>query len=134
MIIINLTPHAIVLLGPEGPEGPAPLAEFPPSGQVARCEMVSEPASPATIWATVPADGSEVLVRVAETRLTDLAGLPAPADGVRYIVSAIVAGHPAAAGRTDLLVPAEQIRYPADWPVEAQRGQVRGCRSFSRPA
>ncbi|MEK7765229.1 MAG: hypothetical protein AAB368_03225, partial [bacterium] len=42
------------------------------------------------------------------------------APATYYLVSAIVASHPAASGRTDLLVPAEQVRDSA--------GRVTGCR------
>lgn len=100
MKFINLTPHAITdaLTG----------ASFPPSGEVARVAATFTPAG--------EAGGVQLFRRT----FGEVAGLPAPQDGVLFIVSALVAD--AAKGRTDLVSPGELVRN-AD-------GQPIGCKGF----
>lgn len=79
MNYINLTPHVVRLNDGR---------EFPPSGTVARVS---------TTYTEFDSEG------VASVSFGAVQGLPAPADGTLYVVSAIVAQ---AAGRHDVVSPA----------------------------
>lgn len=96
---VNLTPHAITLVG-----------DFPriePSGSVARLtESVEERPSIAGIPARAKVFG-------------EIQGLPDPEDGTYYIVSALVAQVAWAQGRTDVVAPGDLVRDAL--------GNVVGC-------
>lgn len=51
-------------------------------------------------------------------------------DQVMYICSLIAAQAMRGVGRKDICSPGELVRYPKDHPVEALRGQPRGCRGL----
>lgn len=99
-MLINLTPHAINII-----DGPT----LPPSGTVARCAVTRQQVG------TV--DG----VTVNSTRFGAVDGLPAPAAGTYYIVSALVAQ--ACPDRTDLLITDDAVRDDA--------GKIIGCRALA---
>lgn len=85
MTIINLTPHAVtVRLGEK-------TIEFPPSGQIARVGVEYAPA------------GEVAGIPVVRATIGAVEGLPDPAEGVLYIVSAMVAQ--ALPNRHDLIAP-----------------------------
>jgi hypothetical protein len=90
MTIINLTPHEVTLL-----DGDGNVVRCIPTSGVARAAKRDRPAAPVDGVPTVRSDFGEV---------TDL---PAPSDGVFYIVSSIAAQAAAASGRptADLLIP-----------------------------
>lgn len=104
MNLINLTPHAIRIIGADGAE----ITTLQPSGSVARVAVTRHP-SPGigTIPVSVPSFGA-------------VAGLPAPAPGTVYIVSAMV--REASRDRRDVYSPGELVRG-AD-------GQPIGCRGL----
>ena len=87
MEIVNLTPHEIIvrLLGGD--------RVFPPSGQVARCQPVSESVG--------EVDG----IPVVRSAFGALEGLPEPRQGTIYLVSTPAAQKAAALGRTDVVSP-----------------------------
>ena len=82
---INLTPHEIVVRGPNGD------LRIPPSGQVARVASIE--ANAGTIGG-VPA---------VTRRFGEVENLPAPQEGVFLIVSSLVLG--AVSGRDDVVAP-----------------------------
>jgi hypothetical protein len=110
MAFVNLTPHTITVVDQAG----APALVLPADGTVARV------ATKTAVAAVV--DGVEIF----ETSFGEVVGLPAPAPGVTWVVSGLVAGHPAVRGRTDVLSPGALVRGPDGQPV--------GCRGLSRPA
>lgn len=103
-MLVNLTPHPITLALPDGSR-----QTIQPSG-LARCLP-----GPATV-------GDEGLpVPVArQGALGPVEGLPGPAAGTVYIVSALVLGHPSLAGRRDVLAPGTG---PADGAIR-DNGQI----------
>lgn len=113
MNIINLTPHAITVFRPEGGQ-----RVFPPSGVIAR------------VFETRAISDSVDGVRVEESFLNEVDGLPEPVAGTVYIVSAMVRAAAEAAGRTDVVSPdtgATAVRE--DGQIIAVRGFVRGRQS-----
>lgn len=82
--VINLTPHDIVIN-----DGTV----FPPSGMVARVDT------------TQVLDGDVNGIPVMKVSYGDIVDLPAPKQGVVYIVSALVLSASKAAGRTDCVAP-----------------------------
>ena len=106
MQIVNLTPHEVTLVRPEG------TSTIPPSGMVARV------AGTATItgWVEV----GNLMVPITTQPFGEVTGLPGPQDGTAYIVSAMVAD--AVAGRADVLYPADQVRDDAN--------RIVGCRGL----
>jgi len=108
--IINLTPHEVNI----AIDGNAIFMVIPPSGTVARAATRREQVG------VIDIDGIEIPVnRVCYGQVENL---PDPADGVFYIVSAIVAQ--AAPGRQDLLVPDDTIRD--------SQGRITGARALAR--
>jgi hypothetical protein len=97
---INLTPHTINLTNG---------AAYAASGQVARVSSTHTP---------FDADG------VASIQWGEVTGLPAPQDGVIYIVSALVAQ---AAKRSDVVSPA--TGHPA---CVRENGQIQSVPGFVR--
>jgi hypothetical protein len=110
--IVNLTPHALVLLGPSGEE-----TIIPPSGAVAR--VTSRPgAAEALEGVPVPVIGATVFGEVE--------GLPAPVPGTYYLVSGLVAGR---TSRADVLAPATG---PNDNARRDEAGRITGVRALVR--
>ena len=106
MNIVNLTPHAITVLGDDG----AVIAEFPPSGVIARCAE------------TVIPDGEVAGNTVVKITNGETTGLPDAGDDTIYVVSLLVcAGNP---DRGDLYIPALLDRD--------ELGRVIGCRAFAQ--
>ena len=104
--IINLTPHDITLRSPESTD-----TVIPKSGTEARV--------PTLPGVRHDIDGVPCAVFDADT-LGDVTGLPAPAEGVFYLVSGLV-GAALAGKRSDLLVPGTA---PADSPVRNDKGWI----------
>jgi len=105
-IIINLTPHAIVLRSGDGFD-----TAIPASGTIAR--VTSTPGAPAAVEGIpVPVFGRDAYGEVT--------GLPAPAEGTFYIVSALV-GSALAGTRDDVLVPGTG---PQDGAVRDEKGLI----------
>ena len=109
MTIINLTPHALTLISPSGEE-----TIIPPSGEVARVSS-----TPGAL--TSPA-GFPCLV-ASPTIFGEVTGLPAPHEGVWFIVSGLVGGALVGKGRQDVLVPGTG---PADCPRRNDKGHITG--------
>jgi hypothetical protein len=106
--LMNLTPHEVVLV-----RGETRLV-VPPSGTVARV------ASDRRVAATIEVDGLRVPIN--EVVFGQVENLPDPAEGVFYVVSALVAR--ALPERQDLLVPDDTLRD--------ERGQIVGARALAR--
>lgn len=103
MEIINLTPHTVNLHRADGS-----VLTLAPSAPAPRL---------ATIRRTIALiDGLEVV----HTRLGEPEGVPDPREGTIFIVSALVAEHPAVANRTDLAYPGMAVRDDAGRVVGAQ--------------
>jgi hypothetical protein len=98
-MLTNLTPHAIVF---------TTGLTVPPSGQVARCAQVSQPAG--------EADG----VPLFHTAYGAVEGLPEPVSGTLYIVSAMVRA--AVPHRQDVASPGDLVRDG--------EGKVTGCKGL----
>ena len=104
-MFINLTPHALNVRKADGT-----FLELPPSGMVARRSVER------VVVGEI--DG----ITVYATKFGELEGLPEPAEGTIYIVSALAAQ--ACVDRTDVLVPGEAIRDKA--------GRIVGCNGLVR--
>lgn len=111
--LVNLTPHAITVQG----DGTLIL---PPSGKIARL-AVARAARPAVVVSPgeYPGLSSPVTLPVVRPTLGEIADLPAPTEGVLFIVSALVAE---AAKRADVLSPGELIRD--------DKGVIVACRGL----
>ena len=102
MKFINLTPHEIRVVRPDGG-----TAVFPPSGQVARCtEKSVQRAEVSHQGVTIPLVGKEFGEGV---------GLPDPEEDSLLIVSALV--RTAAPGRSDLVTFGDLVRNEAGQPI-----------------
>ena len=110
MKIINLTPHAVSIVGEGGKE----IASFPPSGQLARCS-----ASTKRVGEISFSEG--VSIPLTCTQLGAVEGLPSPQPDTCFIVSRIIAE--ACPDRTDLLFPDQTVRDG--------EGGIMGCKSLS---
>jgi hypothetical protein len=108
MRIISLVPHTTQLMR----DGRVVLS-IPPSGLVARVEVLEEEAEELDLNGTV--------IPVIRTRFGRVTGLPNAVPGTFYIVSGLVLDY--ASDRGDLLVPARLVR---------SRGRVIGCQVFAR--
>lgn len=86
MNIINLTPHPIVVRNSQGED-----VTFTPSGSIARVSVSTETLEPVAGF------------RLNRQVFGAVENLPAPQEGVMYIVSALVLGQ--CAGRTDVVAP-----------------------------
>lgn len=104
--LINLTPHAIVIVG-------NPAATIAPSGTVARCSVKREKV------ADINYNGAQIPVN--KTVFGDVEGLPEPKDNTFYIVSSIVAA--ACPYRNDLLITDDAVRD--------DNGNIIGCRALA---
>jgi len=102
--IVNLTPHAIVLRSSESED-----TIVPPSGTVARVSSV--PGETRTVpGIPVPVAGPDIR--------GPIEGLPAPVEGVVYIVSAVVGDR---VSRPDVLMPGTG---PQDGPIRNEKGHI----------
>lgn len=110
MKIINLTPHAINLIGPDGFVHPVPA-----SGTIARARVTSSKESSMRENAPVPVKEF--------TTFGVVDGLPAPSSGTIYIVSLITLW--SCEGRDDVFAPATG---PNDEVVRNSSGQIVGVR------
>lgn len=137
--IVNLTPHAIHVFGGGDVdtdrsrpgalvlrEGRGPRLTLAPSGVVARA---AEEGGEEDGEIAVLADGRLYPVRVPVYRAVRFArtvDLPAPAEGVGYVVSLVTADAARAEGRdcADLFVPADVLRDGA--------GRIVGCLALRR--
>lgn len=104
--IINLTPHALVIVGADG----AQVRRIEPSAPAARC--TEERVSAGCV------DGIPLIRK----RFGQVVDLPEPKDGVLYIVSALAALGAWAQGRADVVCPGD--------PVRNAEGQITGCKSL----
>jgi hypothetical protein len=104
-MFINLTPHAIVV---RLNDGNGTDVTFPPSGKIARVDEL-----PTQIVGEV--DGIPILSRTVFGQVIDL---PEPTEGIRYIVSGLVAG---VVYRSDVFAPATG---PKDGPIRNDKGHI----------
>jgi hypothetical protein len=107
--LVNLTAHPVVLLAEDGAE-----LQLPPSGMVARRPVQRVPLT-TIVWAGHP-------VTISAVSLGEAVGLPAPARGVVFVVSRLVAE--AVPKREDLVIPDQVVRNAA--------GHAVACRGFTR--
>ena len=105
-VFVNLTPHALNVERPNMPN-----LIIPPSGDVARVETHRVPCG------TIGAGRIPVELSV----LSDVTGLPEPADDTVYIVSGMVLDR--VQHRADVFAPGQLVRDEA--------GRVAGCRGLS---
>lgn len=109
--LVNLTPHAITLRG----------REIPPSGTVARCEVVEEVAFELEHPDSDDSEALSTTIPVMRQRFGAVTGLPDPAPGVYYVVSLATAQ--AVPHRTDVLIVAHTVRD--------QEGRIVGCEALA---
>lgn len=135
--IINCTPHELRLMRPDTPDR-IPEAEIDrwtvdilPTSPDIRPARIGEIDLGNTEWVTGPG-GDGWPVAWIEYKYNAVNDLFPPVDGVRYVVSHVVAILLAYAraedypgGRGDLLVPHRAVRN--------ENGTVVGCRSLARP-
>lgn len=107
--IINLTPHAISIVD----ENDSVVVTIEASGSIARCSQ--------TINIVDSIDLNNVAIPISSSSYGEVVDLPAPQDGVYYVVSRLVMS--ACPNRQDLLVPNDLVRDEA--------GRVIGCRSLA---
>ena len=103
---INLTPHTLNIHTDDG------VVNVAPSGEVARCRVTFTP------------DGEVAGIPVSLASFGEVTGLPSPFVGISFIVSGMVASHPAVAGRADVFAPGELVRDGAGRPI--------GCKGLKR--
>lgn len=113
MILVNMTPHAIVFCDAAG----NPLHTMEPSGSLVRCSTER------SVVGEMSFNG--ISVPLAEVKLGSVNGLPEPVEGTFYVVSAIAGQAAKAAGRQDVLLVDDAVRDSA--------GRVVGCRALARP-
>ena len=103
--IVNLTPHAVNFCVDGN------VLTIPASGQLARVSVQTVPTG-------------EVIngIPVMSSVYGNVEGLPAPQDGVVFLVSTLVAGR--VTDRNDVFVPNDFVRD--------DQGRITGCRSLGR--
>lgn len=116
MTLVNLTPHALTLVAPDGSS-----TILPPSGTVARVS---------TTPGTVGDIGLPCLV-AEPTAFGAVVGLPDPVPGTFLIVSGLVGSALVGKGRTDVLTPGTG---PNDNAVRNESGHVVGVTRLVRVA
>lgn len=109
MKIINMTPHALNII-----DGNGAVALTIPSSGVARAAQKREHIADLTV------DG--VSIPVSKSTYGAVEDLPAPVDGVIYVVSALTAQ--ACPDRADVFI--------TDDPVRDEAGRIIGCRGLAR--
>ena len=107
--IVNLTPHDVNVVGNDN----SVAITIPASGNVARCSQTIDIVGSITV--------NSIAIPVSSSSYGEVVDLPAPQDGVYYIVSRLVMS--ACPARQDLLCPNDLVRNDA--------GQVIGCRSLA---
>lgn len=112
MNIINLTPHTITFISANNNMQKYELA---PSGVVARVAAHTE-----NIGEVRTPEG--FVIPVTQTVFGQVEGLPAPEEGVVYVVSSLVAGR--VPDRKDVFIPNESIRD--------DKGHIIGCLSLGK--
>lgn len=112
MNIINLTPHTITFISANNNMQKYELA---PSGVVARVAAHTE-----NIGEVTTPEG--FVIPVTQTVFGQVEGLPAPEEGVVYVVSSLVAGR--VPERHDVYIPNESIRD--------DKGRIIGCLSLGK--
>lgn len=105
--IMNLTPHAITFVG-ANTDGTDMVVK--PSGILARV---------ATKTVVI---GEIVGIPVTKTEFSEVEGLPAPQEGVIFLVSSLVASR--CPDRDDVFIPNESVRD--------SEGRIIGCKSLGR--
>ena len=108
--LINLTPHAIIMMD----DNENILLVIEPSGDVARVSVRTERTE------TLAMDGIEI--PVSKSVYGEVEGLPEAKDGVIYIVSSLVAQR--VPERKDVFIPNESVRD--------EKGRIIGCKSLGR--
>jgi len=109
MRLVNLTPHPITLISPDGEQ-----VTVPPSGTVARVAERMESLGEVVV--------EGVVVPVVKRSFGELEGLPEPEPGVLYVVSALVAEAAWRVGRSDVVGLADFVRD--------EQGRVVGARAL----
>lgn len=107
---INLTPHPMTLVAPDGSQ-----VVIPASGMVARVKAAS------TVVRTVSVDGIEFPIN--RTVFGSVEGLPEPEEGTIYIVSTLVLSA-LAGSRSDVVAP------DSNSAVRDSDGRIIGVRGF----
>ena len=108
-VIVNLTPHAVNIVGDDN----SVVITIEASGNVARCSQTIDIVGSITV--------NSIAIPVSSSSYGEVVDLPAPQDGVYYVVSRLVMS--ACPAREDLLGPNDLVRNDA--------GQVIGCRSLA---
>lgn len=103
---VNLTPHTLNVHCADG------VVNIAPSGEVARCKVTYTP------------DGFVGEFPVFVATYGDVTGLPAPSEGLFFIVSGMVTSHPSVSGRPDVFSPGELVRD--------ETGRPCGCKGLKR--
>jgi hypothetical protein len=117
MIVINLTPHDVVVLDKAGDK-----IKFPASGKVARVDSVRTPAGVLdTAHLDTPSQGANPIELFTEA-YGKVVGLPPQTPSVCYLVSQMV--RVALPARSDLLSPGDLVRD--------ERGNPTACRGLVR--
>lgn len=112
MKIMNLTPHALTIISGENNMQKLVVE---PSGIVARVAAHTE-----NIGNITTDDG--FTIPLTTTVFGQVEGLPAPEEGVVYVVSSLVAGR--VPDRKDVFIPNESIRD--------DKGRIIGCLSLGK--
>ena len=110
MNIINLTPHAITIIG----ENKNLVIE--PSGIVTRIGSYTK-----TVGLLIAENQGPFEIPITVTKYDEVENLPEPVNDTIYIVSAMVAN---AIKRHDLYIPNENVRD--------DKGRIIGCKSLGR--
>lgn len=110
MEIVNLTPHAITIIG----ENKNLVIE--PSGIVTRIGSYTK-----TVGLLIAENQGPFEIPVTVTKYDEVENLPEPVNDTIYIVSAMVAN---AIKRHDLYIPNETVRD--------DKGRIIGCKSLGR--
>lgn len=105
MKLVNLTPHALSIIGPNG------ILELPPSGAIARVDVEMRHIENLNI------DGTNTQIGAYRQKVGKVTGLPTYEPGVIYVTSALV--RLAVPDRQDVVSPGELLRD--------EQGQPRGC-------
>ena len=113
MKLFNLTPHKIVVYAANATK---PTVIIEATGVVARVSSMMTEVDHSI--------GTLLRIPVSRAEFGDVVGLPAPTEGIVYVVSGMVldAVGRAQPDRTDLLAPGELLRSPD--------GQILGCIGF----
>ena len=111
MNIINLTPHAIVLMPYEGCQHCC--VDIPTSGEIARCNVDRKQVDSITI--------DDITVSINRTQFGEVTGLPGFQPDTIYIVSAVVAQ----------AVPYRPDVFIVDDAVRDDQGRIIGARALA---